>query len=1079
MPVSPGRARRPSAVIVALWGVLAVLGAPLAYAASPAHDLGVVARPMGGVLAGTSALGAVPPAVLVSDQKVTVDPEPDGTAVALDVTIFASAAAGPHPAVLLGHGFGGSKADMADRARSLAEHGYVVLTWTARGFGASGGRIHLDDPVFEGADVKALVDVLAARSDVLKDESSDPRVGIAGGSYGGAIALIGAALDPRIDTVVAAITWNDLAASLFPQATTLPAAAAPGPIKQQWISRFFAASLGGAARGGDANGGSRSSASPSASSSAAVTSSAAASSGAPAPPGAGAGAGSAGAGGGATGGAGTGAAAAAGAGGILCGRFDPTVCRLLLTAAQSGTPSPELLALLRAHSPAALIGQIKAPTFLIQGMADSLFGLDQADATARALQAQGVPVAVRWIDGGHDGPSSTATQDDAAADTWLAHYLKAPAHNPSPASSPVPAGASSASALPVPVFVYAGTVARRASVAPLFSGAAYPGIAATAPREVTTIPFASTAGTKAVLTPPGGAPASISAVPGLGALTTGLPTYQLAALPGQSVAFDTTGVGAAVTVVGAPRVRLRVTSTGSQVTLFVSLWQVQGQNVSQPRGLVAPVRVDVTPGTPTEVEVALPAATWQFASGSRWRVLVTSTDAAYGNPREARADRIETVGGLDVPTLVGTPLAGTSERDTEALVVGAAILGVLVVILAGWLIGRRRRSRVAARPEFAEVPLVVDHLVKTYADGHRAVDDVSWRAEKGQVVGLLGPNGAGKTTTIRMMLGLITPDSGTVHVLGSPVTPGADVLGRVGALVEGPGFLPHLTGRANLEAFWRATGRPVEEAGFEEALSVAALGGALDRPVRTYSHGMRQRLGIAQSMLGLPEVLILDEPTNGLDPPQIAAMRPILHAYAAGGRTVVISSHLLAEVEQTCSHVVVMHAGRVVTTGAVADLVASSDTTVVELGPAGATPTVVASALREIDGIRSVDVEDDGAHGKMTIVADRPRASVVSEVLSAGGDVVGVGSRRQLEEVFLGVIAAAAQVDGGSGLDGGASGRGSSGGDSGTDAGDSGQSGSEGHGTGAGDAARSGAGGPGMSADTGSLIEKLRQVRAR
>ncbi len=232
--------------------------------------------------------------------------------------------------------------------------------------------------------------------------------------------------------------------------------------------------------------------------------------------------------------------------------------------------------------------------------------------------------------------------------------------------------------------------------------------------------------------------------------------------------------------------------------------------------------------------------------------------------------------------------------------------------------GRARPD--ADREDLAQVPLVVDHLSKAYSDGHRAVQEVSWRADRGQVVGLLGPNGAGKTTTLRMATGLIAPDEGAVYVLGRRVRPGSPVLSRVGTLIEGPGFLPHLTGRANLESFWAATGRPAAEAQLEEAVAVAALADALDRPVRTYSHGMRQRLGIAQAMLGLPEVLILDEPTNGLDPPQIAALRPILQSYAAAGRTVVVSSHLLAEVEMTCSHVVVMDQGRVVAAGSVADI---------------------------------------------------------------------------------------------------------------------------------------------------------------
>ena len=189
------------------------------------------------------------------------------------------------------------------------------------------------------------------------------------------------------------------------------------------------------------------------------------------------------------------------------------------------------------------------------------------------------------------------------------------------------------------------------------------------------------------------------------------------------------------------------------------------------------------------------------------------------------------------------------------------------------------------------------------------------------MVGLLGPNGAGKTTAMRMLVGLIRPDAGSVFVEGEPVHAGADVLGSVGAFIEGPGFLPHLSGMENLEGLLgghRAAAAP--RRGWRRHWTIAGLGAAINRRVRGYSQGMRQRLGIAQAMLGQPPLLLLDEPTNGLDPPQIRAMRPVLADYAAAGRTVVISSHLLAEVEQTCSHVVVMHRGKVILTGAVAEL---------------------------------------------------------------------------------------------------------------------------------------------------------------
>jgi ABC-2 type transport system ATP-binding protein len=153
-----------------------------------------------------------------------------------------------------------------------------------------------------------------------------------------------------------------------------------------------------------------------------------------------------------------------------------------------------------------------------------------------------------------------------------------------------------------------------------------------------------------------------------------------------------------------------------------------------------------------------------------------------------------------------------------------------------------------------ETDLIIEanDVVKTYGDGFRAVDGVSFRAEAGQVVGLLGPNGAGTTTVIRMLVGLIRPDSGSIYVNGQPVHAGADVLSAVGALIEGPGFLPHLSGRANLMGYWHATGRPLHEAHLDEALQIAGLGTAIDRNVRGYSHGMLQRLGIAQAMLGMP-----------------------------------------------------------------------------------------------------------------------------------------------------------------------------------------------------------------------------------
>ena len=480
--------------------------------------------------------------------------------------------------------------------------------------------------------------------------------------------------------------------------------------------------------------------------------------------------------------------------------------------------------------------------------------------------------------------------------------------------------------------------------------------------------------------------------------------------------------------------RFTVTSDSPDVTLFASVWRVTGGSVTLTNPLVAPLRLTVTPGRPTPVTISLPPATYEMPAGTRWRVLLTSTESTYSNSRTPSRLSIREASALTLPVAAGAAVGGSvaAGADTETLVASILLALLLLAALVGWFVRRRRRRHLPSRPDLADVPLVVEGLVKTYSDGHRAVDDVSWRAEKGQVVGLLGPNGAGKTTTMRMVMGLISSDAGSVHVLGEPVTAGSRVLGRVGALIEGPGFLPHLTGRQNLQAYWAATGRDPDDAHFAEALDVAALGGAVDRPVKSYSHGMRQRLGIAQAMLGLPELLILDEPTNGLDPPQIAAMRPILRRYAETGRTVVISSHLLAEVEMTCTHVVVMHAGRVVTQGPVADLVDSDDTTIIDLAEhvGHDVLSVGVHALERSDGILEVRVDTPT---RVVVVADRGRADVVAAAVEAGLPVVGVSSRRHLEEVFLGVISAA-----------------------------------------------SAPGAPGEPGDEGaSLVERLRQVRAR
>jgi ABC-2 type transport system ATP-binding protein len=199
-------------------------------------------------------------------------------------------------------------------------------------------------------------------------------------------------------------------------------------------------------------------------------------------------------------------------------------------------------------------------------------------------------------------------------------------------------------------------------------------------------------------------------------------------------------------------------------------------------------------------------------------------------------------------------------------------------------------------------------LTKRYGQ-RTAVDGISLSVQPGEVYGFLGPNGAGKTTTLRMLLGLVAPTAGTVSVLGRPPgDPGA--LARIGSLVEGPAFYPYLSGRDNMLVVARYAGAPVSR--IAEVLQTVDLADRAGDKFATYSLGMKQRLGVAAALLKEPELVILDEPTNGLDPAGMRDMRRLVRALGAGGRTVLLSSHLLGEVQQICDRVGVIDRGRMV-----------------------------------------------------------------------------------------------------------------------------------------------------------------------
>jgi ABC-2 type transport system ATP-binding protein len=288
------------------------------------------------------------------------------------------------------------------------------------------------------------------------------------------------------------------------------------------------------------------------------------------------------------------------------------------------------------------------------------------------------------------------------------------------------------------------------------------------------------------------------------------------------------------------------------------------------------------------------------------------------------------------------------------------------------------------------IPVETQGLTRRYGD-LVAVEDVSLSVRAGEVYGFLGPNGAGKTTTLRMLLGLVRPTAGQVRLFGR--APGAaGYLARVGALIEGPGFYPYLSGRENLRVLAHYGGAP--RARVEAVLETVDLTGRAKDRYGTYSLGMKQRLGVAAALLRDPRLLILDEPTNGLDPAGMADMRTLVRRLGASGCTVLLSSHLLGEVQQTCDRVGVINAGRLVAESTVAELRGAATLRVV------AEPVDRAAArARALVGDSGVRV--DGAALEVDLPPDR--AAWLNAALVADGLAVSELrlAERDLEKVFF------------------------------------------------------------------------------
>jgi len=756
--------------------------------------------------------------VIISDQRL------DGAGgVTLDTSLYLPVSV-PAPEILLAHGFAGDKSSVAAQAKSLAESGYVVLAWTARGFGKSTGEISMNSPQGEVADVSKLIDYLATRKEVVQQGVKDPLVGIAGDSYGGSIALMTAGYDNRIDAVAANITWNNLSHVLFPQNSQDPSY---GPYKKFWAGTFFALASLPNAFGGE------------------------------------------------------------------CGTFAPAWCTAFKDAVATGLPTAADEKLMLASSPSTITSKITAPTLLMQGEADSLFPLTESIANAQQIhQAHpNVPLAMIWHSGGHDGGTDETKRLQLATLTWFNKYLlhkkvTFPAFQVTDTNGSISLVDSSV----IPKLLQSETL----PINPVYS---------TLP---ITTPFT------ALIAPIGGIPGAISSLPGVGsalALAGNIDGVSAAFLPGQSGFLETAPLVHPLSIIGPSKVTVKVSSNKPDATLFFSLVvRTPSGQTKQPNGIVAPVHLTNLATAGSLFTINLPAVVLDAAVGDKLAVAISTTDQGYEMPADGRLYTVTVAS----PLSFSHPLFTSSKSKSSYYIWPIAALVILILSVITVYLRRPRHNDEPVEPTDALV--TVSNLTKVYKDGYKAVDGLSFFVKRGQVLGLLGPNGAGKTTTLRMMMGLIYPTDGEISINGKPIYPGSPTLAELGSFVEGSGFLPHLTGRENLNLYWRSIGR-TDDPFFDEAVKITDLGKALDKKVRSYSQGMRQRLAIAQAMLGMPDLLVLDEPTNGLDPQQIKAMREVLKSYAKTGRTVIVSSHLLSEVEQTCSHVVLMHRGKLIAFG--------------------------------------------------------------------------------------------------------------------------------------------------------------------
>lgn len=308
------------------------------------------------------------------------------------------------------------------------------------------------------------------------------------------------------------------------------------------------------------------------------------------------------------------------------------------------------------------------------------------------------------------------------------------------------------------------------------------------------------------------------------------------------------------------------------------------------------------------------------------------------------------------------------------------------------------RVPAAERAAAAEPAIVTDGLTKRYGN-ILAVDHLNLTVERGEIFGFLGPNGAGKTTTMRMLLGLISPTVGSARVLGMDIrTDLARILDRTGSIIENPTFYPYLSGRDNLRAVARLTGTP--ESSIPAILDLMELTDAAGRSFKSYSLGMKQRLAVGSALLTRPDLLILDEPANGLDPAGIVEMRALMKRLKDEGHTVIISSHVLHEIEQICDRIAILSHGKVVVQGDVTTLLAGN---LLEIEVDGAERAE--AVLRDVPWIEKIERTGN----KLTVHADPGRAAEINRILAEQGMYLSElhVHEQSLEQYFLDVTGGA------------------------------------------------------------------------